>query len=169
MRTTAPNNPGLFHHRGRPYAALLFGALLAGPAPAQIANPTPVGIWTTIDDHTHKPRSLVEIGEHDGVVSGRIVKLFQDPGEDPDPVCRECAGARHDQRVLGMTILWDLRRDGDHWNGGEILDPEDGSVYRVILHPSADGAHLEVRGYIGLSLLGRTQVWERTSEQRPAD
>jgi len=125
---------------------------------------TPVGTWTTIDDHTHKPRSLVEIGERDGILSGRIVKLFRAPGQDPDPRCEECRGERHGQPVTGMTILWNLHRDGDIWNGGEILDPESGDIYRVTLHPTAAGAKLEVRGYIGISLLGRTQVWERAVE-----
>jgi len=60
-----------------------------------------------------------------------------------------------------MTILWNLRRQGDTWEGGEILDPENGSVYRCKLHPVSDGSKLEVRGFIGISLLGRTQTWMR--------
>jgi uncharacterized protein (DUF2147 family) len=138
--------------------ATIFGAVTAG-------NPTPLGTWTTIDDVSHRPRSLVEITESDGVLSGRIVRLFQAPGEDPDPHCVDCQGDRHGQPVLGMTILWNLRHHGDAWEGGEILDPESGSIYRVTLHPEAGGERLEVRGYIGFSLFGRTQIWQRAPAQ----
>lgn len=141
-------------------SAVLLLLPLAALADVRLAAPT--GYWTTIDDKTHEPRSIVEIDEHDGILSGRIVKLFRKPGEDPDPHCEDCTGARHNAPVLGMEILWNLHRDGDTWSGGEILDPEEGSIYRVALHPVGDGTKLEVRGFIGLSLFGRTQVWERT-------
>jgi len=139
--------------------SLTVGATFCGVATA--GNPTPLGTWTTIDDVSHRPRSLVEISETDGVLSGRIVRLFQSPGEDPEPPCVDCQGERHGQPVLGMTITWNLRHHGDNWDGGEILDPESGSIYRVTLHPEADGERLEVRGYIGFSLFGRTQIWQR--------
>jgi uncharacterized protein (DUF2147 family) len=148
---------------GRRIASLAGLTLAYGLGLAVAAEPTPVGIWTTIDDHTHQARSRVEISERDGVLSGRVVRIFPQPGEPDDPRCEDCKGARHDQPVLGMTILWNLRRNGDHWDGGEILDPETGDIYRVTLHPIAGGAKLEVRGYIGISLLGRTQVWERAT------
>jgi uncharacterized protein (DUF2147 family) len=130
---------------------------------ARARESTPLGTWTTIDDVSHHPRSLVEISADGGVLSGRIVRLFQGPNEDPDPRCVDCKGERHDARVLGMTILWNLRRHGGDWDGGEILDPESGKVYRVTLHLTAGGDRLEVRGYIGISLLGRTQIWERAA------
>jgi uncharacterized protein (DUF2147 family) len=147
----------------RPVFAALIALVAAVPAPAYAAEASPLGLWTTIDDDSHKPRAVVEIGERDGVLSGRIVRLFREPGEDPDPRCKDCTGSRHDQRVLGMTILWNLHRHGDTWDGGEILDPEEGSVYRCKLHPVGDGSKLEVRGFIGISLLGRTQTWTRAT------
>jgi len=128
-------------------------------APSWAEPASPVGIWKTIDDDSHEARSLVEITERDGVLSGRVIELFPRPGEDPNPLCKDCQGERRDQPVIGMTILWNLHRDGDVWDGGEILDPEEGKTYRCRLHPHGD--KLEVRGYIGISLLGRTQVWER--------
>jgi uncharacterized protein (DUF2147 family) len=143
--------------------SLTVGATFCGVALA--GNPTPLGTWTTIDDVSHRPRSLVEISETDGVLSGRIVRLFQAPGEDPDPRCVDCQGERHGQPVLGMTILWNLHHHGDSWDGGEILDPESGSIYRVTLHPEGGGDRLEVRGYIGFSLFGRTQIWQRAPAQ----
>lgn len=147
-------------------ASLAFGsalacAALAAPAFAEVST-DPTGTWKTIDDDTHEARAIVEISERDGSLSGRIVKLFRKPGEDPAPHCKECRGERHDQPVIGMTILWDLHRHGDAWDGGEILDPEEGKTYRCTLHVADDGK-LEVRGYIGVALLGRTQVWERAA------
>ena len=123
-----------------------------------------VGTWQTFDDDTHAAKALVEITNHAGVLSGKIVKLFPAPGEDADPRCTQCAGTRHDQRVVGMTILWNFRRDGDHWSGGEVLDPESGDVYRAILHPRNDGKTLDVHGYIGIPLLGRSQIWTRAAD-----
>jgi len=140
---------------------ILSTALLVAAFAAH-AQTSPVGTWKTIDDETHQPKAIVEIGEHDGVLSGKIVKLFRKPGEDPAPRCKECSGERHDQPVLGMTILWNLRHDGDVWTGGEILDPENGKTYRCKVRVGDDG-NLEVRGFIGFALLGRTQVWERAA------
>lgn len=144
-------------------SAALILALGAVAAQARAAVASPVGLWTTIDDDSHKPRAIVEISERDGRLSGQIVRLFREPGEDPDPRCEDCAGPRHGQRVLGMTILWDMHRHGDLWDGGEILDPEEGSIYRCKLHPIGDGSRLEVRGFIGVSLFGRTQTWTRAA------
>jgi uncharacterized protein (DUF2147 family) len=144
-------------------AALILASVVVVPTRVGAEDPSPLGLWTTIDDDSHKPRAVVEISEHDGVLSGQVVRLFRDPAEDPDPRCEDCAGTRHNQRVLGMTILWNMRRHGETWEGGEILDPEDGSIYRCKLHPVGDGGRLEVRGFIGISLLGRTQTWTRAT------
>ncbi len=124
---------------------------------------TPLGTWKTIDDNSHQVKALVEIVEHDGALTGRVTQLFRKSGEDQNPKCADCAGDKHDQPILGMQILWNLRRDGDEWVGGEILDPDEGKIYRCKMHVSDDGQKLEVRGYIGFSLLGRTQVWERAA------
>ena len=137
--------------------------LLAVANLAAAAGPSPLGTWRTIDDETHRPRALVSIEEHDGMLSGRIVRLFREPDEDPNPLCVECEGERHNQPVLGMTILWNFRRNGDAWTGGEVLDPEEGRIYHANLRLRDNGARLDVHGYIGLPLLGRSQVWERAS------
>lgn len=138
---------------------LLIALLHAGSTFAAVS--TPVGIWTTIDDHSHKPRALVEISEIQGTLRGRIVHLFPAPDVDAQARCEKCDGSRHNQPVLGMTILWGFRRDGDHWDDGQILDPESGHVYRCTLSVSGNGRYLDVRGYIGLPLFGRSQVWRR--------
>jgi uncharacterized protein (DUF2147 family) len=137
----------------------LLASLHAGTVPAD--EPTPLGVWKTIDDETRQARSLVQISEHDGVLSGQVIELFRKRGEEPNPRCEECRGERHNQSVVGMTILWNMHRGGDTWEGGEILDPESGKIYRCNLHVTEGGSRLEVRGFIGFALLGRTQVWER--------
>src|SRR5690349_20848537 len=123
---------------------------------SSVANePSPAGLWRTIDDESHKPRALVQIEERDGLLSGHIVQLFREPGEDPNPVCVDCSGKRHNQPVRGMTILWSFHREGDVWKGGEVLDPEEGSIYHANIRLRDQGARLELRGYIGIPLLGR--------------
>lgn len=124
---------------------------------------SPAGLWQTFDDDTHAPKALVRIEDHAGIISGRIVKLFLAPGDDPNPHCADCRGERRDQPVLGMGILWNFRRDGDHWDGGEVLDPESGDIYRATLR-LRDDATLVVHGYIGIPLLGRSQVWTRVAD-----
>ncbi|MDE2085127.1 MAG: DUF2147 domain-containing protein [Xanthomonadaceae bacterium] len=139
-------------------------ALLVIASHAAAREPLPTGVWQTFDDDTHAPKALVEITEHADVLSGRIVKLFQAPGEKPNPLCTPCAGARHDQPVLGMTILWNFRHDGAAWDGGEVLDPESGDVYRATLHLRDGGKTLDVHGYVGIPLLGRSQIWTRVAD-----
>ena len=128
------------------------------------AQATPAGVWKTIDDETKKEKSLIRISESAGVLSGKLEKLL-DPATPPDAVCKECTDERKDKPVLGMTLLRNVRQnDGDRgiWDGGDILDPNNGKVYRVRLKPIDGGARLEVRGYIGTPMLGRTQTWIRS-------
>jgi len=122
---------------------------------------SPVGTWTTIDDKTKKPKSVVEIFEaRDGTLSGRVVEiLHSDRG--PNPVCDKCSGELKNKPVKGMVILWGVRRKGNAWEGGQILDPASGKVYSVKLTPVEGGRKLDVRGFMGFSLLGRTQTWTR--------
>ncbi len=125
------------------------------------AERSPVGLWKTIDDQTGKPRGLVRIIEVGGEYRGRVEKAFPKPGEDPDPRCEKCSGARQNQPVIGMTILWGLRQQADEYGGGEILDPENGKVYRARIKLEDGGKKLDVRGFIGFSLFGRSQTWLR--------
>jgi uncharacterized protein (DUF2147 family) len=122
---------------------------------------SPLGLWKTIDDNTGKPRGLVRIVEVNGEYQGKVEKIFPKPGEDPDPKCEKCDGARRNQPVIGMTILWGLTKQGDEYQGGEILDPENGKVYRAKMKLIDAGRKLEVRGFIGFSLFGRSQTWMR--------
>jgi len=114
-----------------------------------------IGRWKTIDDDSNKPKSIVEVYEKNGKIFGRIEKLYLEPGEDPDPVCDECTDHRKDKKVMGMTIITDMEKDGDEWNGGKILDPENEKIYRCKIW--VEDGNLKVRGYI--AFLYRTQTW----------
>lgn len=143
--------------------ALVAAALSFTLATTAWAQTSPVGFWRTIDDETGQPKSVVQIYEEDGSLYGDVVEIL-DAGEDAprneagEIICEVCDGARKDQPVEGMNILWDLEQDGDEWNGGRILDPENGKTYKVKMWLEEGG--LMVRGYIGFSLLGRSQQWE---------
>jgi uncharacterized protein (DUF2147 family) len=138
-------------------AGLLF-ATLAGAT-----SPSPAGLWRTIDDTTGKPRGEIRIVVADGVAQGRIVRSLV-PGEDPDKRCEKCPGERRGQRLVGMTILTGLKPEsGDslRWDGGELLDPDSGSVYRARLELAPDCKTMDVRGFVGIALFGRSQIWQR--------
>ena len=145
------------------FDAFVAVALVLGTGIAR-AQATPVGVWKTIDDETKKEKSLIRITESGGVLSGKLEKLL-DPVTAPDAVCKECSDERKDKPVLGMTLIRNVRQnDSDKgiWDGGDILDPNNGKVYRVRLKPIDGGSKLEVRGYIGTPMLGRTQTWIRS-------
>lgn len=125
------------------------------------AELTPVGLWKTIDDNSGQPRGLVRIREVNGQFEGKIEKGFPKPGEDQPPKCDKCDGPRRNQPIIGMTILWGLTKQGDEYQGGEILDPETGKIYRAKMKLIEGGKKLEVRGFIGVSLFGRSQIWLR--------
>jgi len=139
--------------------ATLSLALAAVAAQAQM---TPVGLWKTIDDDGKTEKSLVRITDSGGVVSGKIEKLFDAAKQDSK--CDKCTDERKDKPVLGMTIIRNVKahaEDKDLWEGGDILDPNNGKNYRVRIKPVDGGKKLEVRGYIGAPILGRTQTWVR--------
>lgn len=122
---------------------------------------SPVGVWRTIDDKTGKEKSLVRITEVNGEFRGTIEKLFREPQEDPNPNCDKCTGDKKNKPVIGMIIMTGLKHDGDMYSGGEILDPANGKTYKCKIWLEEKGKKLHVRGFIGMALLGRTQVWVR--------
>jgi uncharacterized protein (DUF2147 family) len=144
----------------RPSALLALA--LAVAAPAFAAEMTPVGTWTTIDDATGKPKSIVQITESNGKLEGKVLEVLQSE-QGAHPFCKECDGERKDKPVEGMVIIWGVEKDGDVWDGGKILDPKNGKTYKVKLTMMEGGNKLDVHGYIGFALLGRSQVWERKS------
>ena len=142
--------------------SLLFAALLAGTAISAFAQATtPAGVWKTIDDETQKEKSLVRIVEANGVYTGKVEKLL-DPDAPKDPVCKDCSDERKDKPIVGLTIIRNVKQGTDDksvFEGGEILDPNNGKVYRLRLKPVDGGKKLEVRGYLGPFY--RNQTWLR--------
>lgn len=130
----------------------------AGESPAAAS---PVGRWRTIDEKSGKAKSIVLIWEENGKLRGKVDSLIREPGMPPDPVCDLCPEGKKGEKIRGMTILWDLAPAGEWWEGGRILDPANGKVYRCRMLPMESGSKLQVRGFIGISMLGRSQVWQR--------
>lgn len=141
----------------------LIACLLLAVAPVFAADTTaatPVGTWKQVDDSTHKPKSIIQITDNNGTYSGKVLKVLQSD-DGPHPLCKKCDGERHNKPVEGMTIMWGVTKDADVWDGGQILDPKKGKIYKVKLSLDNNGSDLQVRGYVGFSLFGRTQVWHR--------
>ena len=118
-----------------------------------------VGNWVTIDDKTGKSKSVVKITQVGDELRGSIVKLM-DPKKQ-NAVCDECKGINKGKPIKGMIIMWALKPAGAGWAGGRILDPSDGKIYKAKMNLIEGGKKLNVRGFIGFSLLGRTQTWNR--------
>ncbi len=138
-------------------SAALAMAALVGSVQAQM---TPVGLWKTIDDKTGAVRSEVRIVEKAGALSGVIEKVLI---PSPEPNCDQCSDDRKGKPKLGLEIIRGaVKAEGkDVWEGGSIVDPDNGTVYKLRMTPIEGGAKLEVRGFIGFALLGRTQTWFR--------
>jgi uncharacterized protein (DUF2147 family) len=133
-----------------------------GPVSAWASDPaSPIGLWRTIDDKTNKPRALVQIVARNGLLFGTVTGILD--RKYTDARCQNCSGDRQNQPVLGLEIIRNMRPDGNGWDGGTILNPETGDVYRCRMHLGPNGQTLVVRGFVGISLLGRTQTWQRIS------
>jgi len=132
------------------------------------SNPTPTstaaiaGFWKTIDDVSGQPKAIVEIKEEgDHSYSGRIVKMYPQPQEQPT-VCVKCKDKRKNQPLIGMVIMEHLIKNKEahnSWTNGNIIDPHNGKNYRCNIQLLENGQRLMVRGYIGLPLFGRSQIW----------
>lgn len=145
----------------RPLLTLSLLAALAATPLAMAQDGSPVGLWKTIDDASGKPTALIRITEQQGELQGKIEKLFRAPNEDQNPKCVQCTDARKDQPIVGMTIVSGLKKTGDEYTGGEILDPKNGKVYKSKLTVREGGKKVEVRGFVGMPMFGRSQVWLR--------
>jgi uncharacterized protein (DUF2147 family) len=124
------------------------------------AQMTPVGLWKTVDDKDGSVKSEVRIVEKGGVVTGKVERHFG-PKAKPDDKCIECKDERKDQPIVGLEILRDLKKadDKEVWEGGNVLDPANGKVYKATLTPIDGGQKLQMRGYVGVFY--RTQTWIR--------
>jgi uncharacterized protein (DUF2147 family) len=134
--------------------------ILLFSAPSQANSTSPVGLWKTIDDASNKPRSLVRISENNGELIATIEKGLL-PDDSPNDLCDKCEGARKNKPIIGMVMMDGMRAKGDAYEGGHILDPDNGKVYNCKIKLDSTGKQLEVRGFIGISLIGRSQIWVR--------
>lgn len=121
-------------------------------------HPSVIGRWKTIDDQTGKAISIVEIFEKHGKIYGKVIEIF-DP-KSKGKLCENCEGEDHNKPVLGLIVIKGLKRDGNEYSGGKILDPKFGRLYKCYINLE-DKDKLKVRGYVGISLFGRTQYWQR--------
>lgn len=123
---------------------------------------SPVGVWKTIDDESGKARSYIEIYEKNNAYYGKITKLLI---ASPDTKCTACEGDKKNQPLIGMDIIWGLKEKSYYWGDGEIMDPQKGKTYNCYIELEAPNK-LKVRGYLGVSLLGRTQYWYRVDSSK---
>jgi len=155
------------------FAAAVFAVVLATGVTighAYADDPTVAGFWEQADDKgTVGAWFLFE--EQDGLFQGRLVKSFRKPGEPVVNICTHCPGEQKNAKMLGLTIVKGMKRDGLAYREGSILDPRDGSIYHAQMDLSPDGQKLSMRGYIGIPLLGKSQVWNRLPDDaiKPAD
>jgi hypothetical protein len=138
--------------------SLIAAAQAVGTQPAAL---TASGLWQATDEETGQPIGWFLIRDHDGVYDGIIAKMFLQPGQDPNVACAQCRDDRHNKPWLGLEIIRGMKQEGLTYEDGSILDPRDGNVYSAMMTLAPDGQTLVVRGYLGISLLGRNQYWTR--------
>ena len=121
------------------------------------------GIWQQVDDASGRVQALIRISKtENGMYQGFVEKIIPAPGDDPNPTCENCRDHRRNQPVLGMQIIEGLKRvDENVYAGGQILDPDNGAIYRLKIVALEKGTKLDVRGYVGIALFGRSQIWLR--------
>lgn len=123
-----------------------------------VQSQTVIGKWKTIDDETGKAKSIVEIYERSGKIYGKVIDILEQ--ENKKRICTECSGEDKNKPILGMIIIKGLSKKGLEYTDGKILDPKNGRLYKCFITLEAKDK-LKVRGYIGISLIGRTQYWYR--------
>ena len=157
------NQHGIAHLKAR-IATLVFAAAAAATAwmtavPSRAQEPTAAGLWQKLDEDTKKPIIWFLFMDRGGVFEGYAAKMFPEPGEDPNPACTRCTDDRKGMPLLGLSMIRGMKRNGLRYEGGTILDPRDGSVYKAVMTLDPAKGVLILRGYVGFEFLGKNDVW----------
>jgi hypothetical protein len=141
-----------------PIAAAV-AALVVAAGAARAAEPSAAGLWQKVEGG--KPVVWVLMVDHNGIFEGAIARTFPEPGEAPNALCTKCDDDRKNAPILGLSFIRNMKRSGLKYEGGNVLDPRDGEVYHAKMSVSPDGQSLTLRGYVGISLLGKNETWQR--------